>query len=76
VNTNPFLSATKALAPRCDPRVQWNHVDGPLLRTSTGGLHWLTICERMALWLRLTTVDAIDRERAAMAASTEQVDKA
>jgi hypothetical protein len=40
------------------PNVEWRHIDGPLM-TWAGNLHWLTWRERLALWLRLTTVDAV-----------------
>lgn len=34
------------------------HIDGPLLSWA-GRLHWLTIRERFALWLGLTSVEAL-----------------
>lgn len=40
------------------PRVNWNHVDGPLLAWA-GLSHWLTLRERLLLALRLTTVERI-----------------
>ena len=43
----------------------WNHIDGPLMYLSNGGLHWLTWRERLALWLGLTDEDSIDAKRAA-----------
>jgi hypothetical protein len=45
------------------PCVNWRHIDGPLLYTSDGGLHWLTLFERVRLSLGLTNIAAIDRKR-------------
>jgi len=42
-----------------DININWNHIDGPLLTTSTGRLHWLTLWERAQLKLGLTTLDKI-----------------
>jgi hypothetical protein len=39
------------------PHVQWTHIDGPLMSWA-GHLHWLTWRERLAIWLRLTSVEA------------------
>lgn len=44
------------------PRVTWKHIDGPLLYWA-GGLHWLTIRERLRIFFRLATVDRIACER-------------
>jgi hypothetical protein len=38
----------------------WDHIDGPLMYLSNGQLHWLTLRERLALWLGLTTEQAIN----------------
>lgn len=40
------------------PEIQWHHVDGPLVHWA-GGLHWLTLWERIQLRLGWTTVDEI-----------------
>lgn len=42
--------------------VNWNHIDGPLMFHSDGGLHWLTRRERLALWLGLTDEVSIDKQ--------------
>jgi hypothetical protein len=44
------------------PHINWKHIDGPLLHTSDAGLHWLTLWERMCLWLGLTDITTIDRK--------------
>lgn len=44
------------------PRVQWNHIDGPLLSWA-GHIHWLTWRERLAIWLRFRTVYEIAEKR-------------
>jgi hypothetical protein len=41
-----------------DPHVNWKHIDGPLMIWA-GQMHWLTLRERVALSLRMTTVEAI-----------------
>lgn len=51
---------TKAYMQR--PHVQWKHVDGPCM-SWCGHMHWLTWGERARLWLGLTTIDEIARER-------------
>jgi hypothetical protein len=45
-----------------DPRVNWKHIDGPLL-TWAGRLHWLALRERFALWFGATTIEAIAQKR-------------
>lgn len=42
--------------------MNWKHIDGPLMYHSDGGLHWLTWRERLALWLNLTDLAAIDKQ--------------
>ncbi len=43
-----------------DPHVTWKHVGGPFL-TWAGNTHWLTLRERLALWFKRTTIEAIGR---------------
>lgn len=43
------------------PTVQWKHIDGPLLHWA-GHMHWLTLGERLWLWLGWTTVEALAQE--------------
>lgn len=45
---------------KSEPRIQYNHVDGPLLTCSDGTLHWLTMKERMWLHFGFTSVAALD----------------
>lgn len=44
------------------PDVQWNHIDGPLMHWA-GHMHWLTLPERLRLFLRLASVDQVACER-------------
>lgn len=44
---------------RPEPWIQMNHVDGPLLCMPDGSLHWLTLWERLLLWLDLTSAKAL-----------------
>lgn len=44
------------------PHINWNHVDGPLLRTSDCGLHWLTLLERIQMFFGWTNIDALDHK--------------
>lgn len=45
------------------PEVVWNHIDGPLLYSRDGRLHWLTLLERLRFWLRLETVETLEHKR-------------
>lgn len=45
-----------------DFNVVWKHIDGPLLKTSTGKLHWLTWWERIQLYFKRTTLDKLNRK--------------
>lgn len=48
-------------APAFDqPRINWKHVDGPLLYCSDGQLHWLTWRERFRLCWGLADIHDID----------------
>jgi hypothetical protein len=44
------------------PRINWNHIDGPLLMWG-GQMHWLTVRERAALFFRITTLKEIAQGR-------------
>jgi hypothetical protein len=35
---------------QCEPHLQLNHIDGPLLIRPDGCIHWLTFRERIALF--------------------------
>lgn len=50
-----FVSASSVMA---GPDVLWTHVDGPLLSWAAS-FHWLTWRERLAIWLRFSTVDEV-----------------
>ncbi|MDB5606671.1 MAG: hypothetical protein JWP25_3571 [Bradyrhizobium sp.] len=45
-----------------EPHINWNHIDGPLLRTSDCGLHWLTYLERIQFFFGLTDINKLDRK--------------
>jgi hypothetical protein len=45
-----------------DPHINWKHIDGPLLRTSDCGLHWLTYWERVQMFFGWTDIHALDRK--------------
>jgi hypothetical protein len=51
---------TKREVTKSAPRIQLNHVDGPLLICSDGTMHWLSMFERLWLRLGLTTIDRLD----------------
>ena len=44
------------------PSINWKHVDGPLLYTSDGQLHWLTWRERFRLFWGWADIHDIDFE--------------
>jgi hypothetical protein len=43
-----------------EPYIQRRHVDGPLLCMSDGGLHWLTLWERLLFGLGLIDARTLD----------------
>jgi hypothetical protein len=43
-----------------EPHIQWDHVDGPLLHTSTFGFVWLTWWDRLLLWIKLSSLYKLD----------------
>ena len=47
---------------RSEPHIQWNHIDGPLLTCRDGSAHWLTLSQRLMLWLGLTTIEKLDEK--------------
>lgn len=58
---NPEVGVEK----RCileGPWVMWGHIDGPLIHWAAHE-DWLTLIERLQLWLGLTTIDAIGCKR-------------
>lgn len=44
------------------PHINWKHIDGPLLHTSDCGLHWLTLWERLLLFVRRVTILDLDKK--------------
>ena len=42
------------------PYINWKHIDGPLLYTSEGQLHWLTLRERFRCWLGLDDMASLN----------------
>lgn len=42
------------------PFVQMKHIDGPCLHTRDGQVHWLTLWERLLLWLGLTNAHMLE----------------
>lgn len=44
------------------PRVNWKHVDGPLMTWATL-MHWLTWSERFQIYWGFATVDEVARKR-------------
>ncbi len=45
-----------------EPEIQWNHIDGPLLRCSDGHIHWLTLWERVQFHLGLTDLEKLNNK--------------
>lgn len=44
------------------PRVNWKHVDGPMLMWA-GSVDWLTWRERIALWFGRESVESLAQKR-------------
>ena len=45
-----------------EPSVVWNHIDGPVLHRSDGGITWLTVWDRIMVFFSLTDVHGLDRK--------------
>ena len=45
-----------------EPHLKKHNPDGPVLVCSDGSLHWLTLLERLQLWLKLITIDSLDKK--------------
>lgn len=43
------------------PEINRKHIDGPLLYMRNGELHWLTLWERLLLWLGKTDALALEK---------------
>ena len=49
--------------PDCSrPTINVNHIDGPVLWMRNGEMHWLTLWERLLLWLGKTDALALERK--------------
>lgn len=48
--------------PDAVPYIQWNHIDGPLLHTRNAQLHWLTLWERLRVWLAYDNEFTLERK--------------
>lgn len=44
------------------PRIQWEHVDGPVLIYSDGQLHWLTWREKIACLFAFTDAETLQKK--------------
>lgn len=44
------------------PHINRGHIDGPLLYMRNGELHWLTLRERVSLWIGRTDAFALERK--------------
>ena len=44
------------------PSINRKHIDSPLLRLRNGELHWLTLWERLLLWLGKTDALALEKK--------------
>ena len=44
------------------PRINREHIDGPLLTFSDGRMHWLTWRERLSLWMGKTDAWRLQRK--------------
>ncbi len=47
---------------RCRPYITLRHIDGPLLTFRDGQMHWLTIWERIQLWLGRIDAESLERK--------------
>ena len=48
--------------PNAQPRIQWNHIDGPLLVMRGGALHWLTWWERLCCAFGWHDTNSLERK--------------
>jgi hypothetical protein len=44
------------------PSINRRHIDGPLLYLRNGEMHWLTLWERLLLWLGKTDALALEKK--------------
>lgn len=45
------------------PEIEFDHIDGPVLRMRDGSLHWLTLWERFCVWMRWDDAMTIEARR-------------
>lgn len=43
--------------------VQWNHVDGPMMRCTDGRLKWLSLRERFMHWVGIWSLPYIESRK-------------
>ena len=46
----------------CQPHIQRDHIDGPMLVMTDGRLHWLTLWERFCLLIGWHDARSLDRK--------------
>lgn len=56
-------------------KVNWKHIDGPLLYLTNGQLHWLTYWERIQLFFGRTDVHELDMKHQRRASPVTSADK-
>lgn len=44
------------------PHIKQRHIDGPMLVMRSGEIHWLTLWERLLLWLGKTDAFRLERK--------------
>lgn len=44
------------------PTLNMDHIDGPLLTLRNGKLHWLTLLERIQIFLNLVDAEFLERK--------------
>ena len=44
------------------PFIKWKHIDGPVLCLRNGEMHWLTLWDRLRVWLRLDDARSLERK--------------
>lgn len=43
------------------PRMQWDHIDGPMMVRSNGTIKWPTLYERFMLWIGAWTLRCVEQ---------------
>lgn len=55
------MSEVSFYPPITEPTVQWNHVDGPMMRRRDGTLYWLRWRDRFMHWVGKWSLREIER---------------